>query len=368
MQKLFFFTFFFISLPTFAQTPEIDPGTSQGADTKGEVQEKPPTLKSLQKQIDSLSKKIKKSEKLFKSPVRLTIGGNFSNLEKVAFRSYYARFSFYKDGFNPLKRFFCDSVEVHDKCSSNKSMKKKRQVIIQTLDLGLYTGFFKQSYLNRYSQPNSVQSYSIINQITSDSLFTEKRYFRVDSSLTTLDQIGFFLSPNILLAKQYFGKKKFVTIRANFDIEYLKNFETVTNISTALDTQRNSFPVDSLQSINTSFQTQEQFNDKVTTYKSGQRFIGGGFSIFYAQKNLDFLYKLAFGGVIPITDAADKKERGYLINYFCASHIPTGIRLGGEIRKSYNSITKSSNFNYNIFIAYSIDFQKLAALYPNGNN
>ena len=90
--------------------------------------------------------------------------------------------------------------------------------------------------------------------------------------------------------------------------------------------------------------------------------MGGGISLFYKTKTIELLSKTSVG--FSKLYNFDEDKRFYAMTYFCASHAPSGLRLGGEIRGIKNKNTSKSDLFYNFFLAYSIDFNKLAALYP----
>jgi hypothetical protein len=363
-------------------------------------------LDKLQNSVDSLTILIKNYVNLSESPIRFTIGTNFSNLKTPDFRSYYARLSFYKDGlflknYRKNKIRFCsnkvnskmvlggseDITANSDSILNSKEFRfRKKNRILQKLfydttenysgipkriDLGFYMGFFRQSYLDFLETPNTISSENKISKVTATGFTVTKSFYSKDSSFYYTDQTGFFISPNILLftSKVKNAKKDYLlTLRANVDFEFLQTKQTNQFIKSFIDSI--TYPVNSVlpsidSSINSFVSAPSNLSRNTIT---NQMFKGIGFSVFYIDKKLEVLYKAAFGKV-RIFDNLDAKDFylvkfNYNTHYFSATHLSSGIRIGGEVRNlivtnEKDNYGKTNKILFNIYIAYTTDLSEL---------
>jgi hypothetical protein len=365
-------------------------------------------LDKLQRTVDSLTDLFKNSMKLSESTIRFTVGTNFSNLKTPDTRAYYARLSFYKDELTfknvrtKKKRSCCERKKLRDSDTSTKlnsipcdsfyyykkfSPQKLERIarknyydsakvysgFAKRLDFGLYAGLFKQSYLDFAETPDKIFSKTNFSNFTTDSFTLSKKYYKEDSSYYYTDQIGFFVSPNVLLYKSMNkAENKYFTLRANVDFEFLQTIQTKQQKITFIDSFATKYNIDTFQTII------DSNNNSNTTRATGQKtyinqlYKGFGISAYYKDKNVEVLYKTTFGRVkiFNNTDSSIFGKNNYNTHYFCVTHLPSGIRIGGEIRNLYindddDGFSKRNNLLYNIYIAYSTDLTGLLARFPN---
>jgi hypothetical protein len=293
----------------------------------------------------STTDESEKEESNFDNQIRITLGWNFNDMQKIPKGSFYGRIAFFTD-------------EIYKRSASKNTSKEYKPKV-----LGVYSGAFKQGYQIQQTTPHSLIKVNNISTVGTDSISINKTFYSRDTIRTRLEHYGFFFSPCISVwrTERIYNrdtatkKARNHYLWANLDVEYsvFKHLESYSD--NQLTTISKHLHEDSIERYN-------NFNSSIASPVTTRQQIqyGAGFTYSFKTKSIEFIAKYSIGKRQLIETSNTLRQ--YSNWYFCVSSKTSGFRLGGEIR-SHTLDSTNKQIYYNLFVGYSISLNNFAKLF-----